>query len=195
MRDLSESNVISIGFSSAPGKSVCRFLLLPQPSVVVCGSPRHALSSRITIPPKYRSQKWGISAPGDTCLTLLFPKQEKIGQAQSLLVQELGRHLLLARALPPETLAPLGTRLGRVWCPLRGVPSPRGGTEPFEGAAVPSQPLPSGKKASFWIGSMAGGLFPGGGARESERGPSAGSSLRPYLTFRQLSLSLSKGHG
>lgn len=42
---------------------------------------------------------------------------------------------------------------------------------------------------------MAGGLFLAGGATESERGPSAGSSLRPYLTFRQLSLSLSKGHG
>lgn len=130
MRDLSESNVISIGFSSAPGKSACRFLLLPQPSVVVCGSPRHALSSRITIPPKYRSQKLGINALADTCLTLPFYPVSQTGEnraAQSLLVQELGWHLLLARTLPLETF---GTRLGRVRCRHRGVPSPQGGQSP-----------------------------------------------------------------
>lgn len=83
------------------------------------------------------------------------------------------------------------------WC--RGVPGPQGGTEPLvaEGATLPgySLSLQSGEGNYFWIFSMAGGLFLAGGATESERGPSAGSSLRPYLTFRQLSLSLSKGHG
>lgn len=83
------------------------------------------------------------------------------------------------------------------WC--QGVPGPQGGTEPLvaEGAAPPgySWSLRSGEGNYFWIFSMAGGLFLAGGATERERGPSAGSSLRPYLTFRQLSLSLSKGHG
>lgn len=94
MRDLSESNVISIGFSSAPGKSACRFLLLPQRSGVACGSPRRALRSRITIPPKYRSQKLDISATADTCLTLpfhRFPNSHRENRtAQSPFMQVLG---------------------------------------------------------------------------------------------------------
>lgn len=94
MRDLLESNVISTGFSSAPGKSTCRFLLLPQRSAVVCGSPRRALSSRITIPPKYPSQRLEISATADTCLALPFHgfphSHRKNRTAQSLFVQVLG---------------------------------------------------------------------------------------------------------
>lgn len=38
MRDLLESNVISIGSSSAPGKSACGFLLLPSRHAGACGS-------------------------------------------------------------------------------------------------------------------------------------------------------------
>ena len=94
MRDLLESNVISIGFSSAPGKSACRFLLLPQRSAVVCSSPHRVLSSRITILPQYRSQKLEISATADTCLTLpfhCFPNSHRKNRtAQSLFVQVLG---------------------------------------------------------------------------------------------------------
>lgn len=103
MRDLLESNVISIGFSSAPGKSVCRFLFLPQRSAVVCGSPHRALSSRITIPPKYRSQKLEISATTNTCLTLpfhCFPNSHRKNRtAQSLFVQMLGSWCWHARFL------------------------------------------------------------------------------------------------
>lgn len=180
--------------SSAPGKSTCRFLLLSPRRAGACGSPHHAPSSRVAVLPECQGQKWEISA---TLLTLPFHcvpnSHRKNGTAWSLLVQA-PSSALGTRALYPETWPPLGKGLLRVWPQVLRV-----GQEPLmaKGAPLPGYSLSlwSGEGNYFWIFSMAGGLFLAGGATESERGPSAGSSLRPYLTFRQLSLSLSKGHG
>lgn len=69
---------------------------VPPSAAVACGSPHWALSSRITIPPKYRSQKLEISATADTCLTLPFHCflnshiKNKTRTAQSLFMRALG---------------------------------------------------------------------------------------------------------
>lgn len=175
---------------------------LPPPAAAPRGCVRllcRAPSSGVAVLPQCQGQKWEISA---TLLTLPFhcvPKSwRKNGTAWSLLVRAPGA-ALGTRALHLETSSPLGKGLLRVWPLVSRCPRSSGWIEPLmaDGATLPrySWSLWYEEGNYFWIFSMAGGLFLAGGATESERGPSAGSSLRPYLTFRQLSLSLSKGHG
>lgn len=175
MRDLLESNVISIGSSSAPGKPACSFLPVP--------------CSRIALLPQHQSQKLEIGA---TLLTLPFPRvpnsHGENGTAWSLC----SWHVFLRRC-------GLGKGILRVWLLLWRWPRSSGWDRVLGGrGSCSAKPL---LVIVVWGGKLFLGLLHGcglslaGGGTESERGPSAGSSLRPYLTFRQLSLSLSKGHG
>lgn len=142
----------------------------------------------------------GILHPGSRCRVSVLPKHQsqELGPCMAFtrpchptapLPPAEGRDgaaLLLARAFPPGTFTRQGPAAG-----LTGGPRPVGAVGPLR-----RPPLgPVGTNIACGVCSGVGGLLRGRGSAERERGPSSGSSLRPYLTFRQLSLSLSKGHG
>lgn len=77
MRDLLESNVISIGSSSAPGKSACRFLLLPPRGCVRLPAPCSQLqgcsSSRV---PEPEMRNWCYSSATSISLCPQQPQEK-----------------------------------------------------------------------------------------------------------------------